>query len=199
MVKTFFENLRATQPDPIYPYAGGPLMQAINQADAGHAGAKGDNIVRLGNGIIRNIHLPASGYGGDTANSAAYKERIALPFSVSKKGKTRRGIIYLPAYEAEKIDSRGNLKDGVTNLDAYGAEMGEGDYDTDSLNKLLEGSDQITFDMDNVSLGGGYYSPGAKSTYELVTGKKYTAPTALQMKASLPNFIKQLRSDLWGA
>jgi len=68
-------------------------------------------------------NLPST---NENANSAAWRERVAIPFSyiVSDGGDRQYGTLYVPAYEANKIRKDGTIR--ADNIEIYGAELTDG-------------------------------------------------------------------------
>lgn len=59
-------------------------------------------------------------------NSAAWRGRVAIPFSyiVSDGGERQYGTLYVPAYEANKIRTDGTVR--ADDIEIYGAELTDG-------------------------------------------------------------------------
>ena len=176
---TFFENFK--EASKIYP---GLAL-----------GADKDGNIKLSNGITRNIFLPSNGYdGGDTS---AYKERVALPFSYmssDRNGKQTKqtGILYLPAYEATRIRGNGTVKGSKNPIEIYGAEINGMSLTKDGFLDIFYdyGNSDFKFDMQ-----------AATQALKDATGKEKLgneAATARPFKANVNDFIKNLRSSLWG-
>lgn len=131
MAKTFFENFK--QAEKIYPGVA--------------TGADSDGNIRLGNGYIRNIYLPDA--IGDY-NTAAYRDRVAVPFTYESRSgktpKTRSGILYMPAYEADKITPGGFTEDEEAEI--YGAELEGASLTREGLQRLFNDKNNSNFKFD---------------------------------------------------
>lgn len=62
----------------------------------------------------------------ESRNSAAWRERVAIPFSyiISDGGERQYGTLYVPAYEANKIRTDGTVR--ANDIEIYGAELSDG-------------------------------------------------------------------------
>lgn len=110
MARRFIKNFRQAQ---IYP----GVTLGVDQ----------DGNVHLSGGGVRNIYLPSSGFGNGS-NSTSWTNRVAIPFSYNTSadfGDTRDyGVLYVPAYSANKITKDGEIKS--EDLDIYGADLANG-------------------------------------------------------------------------
>lgn len=62
----------------------------------------------------------------ESRNSAAWRERVAIPFSyiISDGGERQYGTLYVPAYEANKIRTNGTVRSD--DIEIYGADLTDG-------------------------------------------------------------------------
>lgn len=179
MAKTFFENFKEAQH--IFPGA--------------TFGTDSDGNIKLAGGGIRNINLPDA-FGN--YNTAAYNARVAVPFSFNtlrndgngKASSTRRsGILYMPYYEAEKISDTGKVD--AKDAEIYGAEL-------DNISLTREGFQQLFSDKNNSNFKFDLYPAAnalAQSKNRDTRNQDYDAK---RYQADEKNFIRNLRSWLWG-
>lgn len=130
-------------------------------------------------------------------NSAAWRERVAVPFSYmnsdTKGNQTKQtGILYLPSYEATKIRGNGTVKSSKDPIEIYGAEINGQSLTKDGFLDIFNdyANSDFKFDMQT-----------ATRALKNATGEKKLgarASTATPFKANVNNFISNLRSNLWG-
>lgn len=110
MAKTFFENFRNA----------GPIFPGIA------FGADADGNIRLADGTTRNINLPDA---RGNNNKATWVDRVAVPFRYTTKDPVsgdsyeRKGILYIPYHESKHIMTDGKIRDGINDIETYGAEV----------------------------------------------------------------------------
>jgi hypothetical protein len=140
-------------------------------------------------------NLPSMNRG---SNSAAWEKRVAVPFSYNERmndGKKvlRSGILYMPAYEASKIKNTGKNAGSVApdyrDVEIYGAEVQNQSLNKEGFQKLFDNEDNSDFKFDIES---------AQQAFKGTNGRNSTSTDVSGYEASNGNFIKNLRSVLWG-
>lgn len=163
MAKTFFENFRDAE----------RIMSPLYNNPYGDA------------------NLPSTQAG---INSAAWRERVAMPFSYKTKTNNgaeayNTGILYLPAYEASKIQKNGALANGATDAEIYGAEINGQSLNKNGFQRLFNDEANSDFKFDATS---------AQQAFKDTYGRNSTSVDASGFKAEKGDFIKNLRNVLWG-
>lgn len=129
-----------------------------------------------------------------SSNSATWKERVAIPFSYRAKRKDggrsyNTGILYLPAYETSKIRANGQTREGVTDIDIYGAEINGQSLNVSGFKKLFndKNNSDFQFDIDT-----------AQRAFQETYNRPARAIDVSGYKAAGSPFIRNLRTNLWG-
>lgn len=93
--------------------------------------------------------------------NAAWRNRVAVPFSyqVSESGDRKKGVFYVPSYEASKIKRDGTIK--TKELETYGAELDDGRSLT--AKGFMDLHEQVK--DSNFAIEGGQKEKPAKSTF----------------------------------
>lgn len=179
MAKTFFENFRKAEK--IFP--GWAL------------GADADGNIRTNGGQVRNINLPSAN-SSDGGNTAAYEERVAVPFKYKTDDHRggyieNKGVLYVPAYEATRIKANGSVKDAKKPFEIYGAELNGQSLSENGFFDLVYDYDNSDFKFDIQTA-----REALDGASDNNAGSK--ASTAKPFKASNGAFVNNLRKALWG-
>lgn len=129
-----------------------------------------------------------------SANSAAWRERIAVPFkyknwSDADETVEKKGIMYIPYYEGDKIDKYGNVKD--SDIEVYGAEIEGQSLNRAGLERLV--NDKFNWDFKFDIPAGRTVRNNTKGAN---TNKVINTVNTFQVEGS--PFVRNLRGYLWG-
>lgn len=187
---TFIENIRAV--NDVFPHILSALQGRSAQGEAA-----------LPNGRIAYKNLPST---HENENSEDWTERIAVPFSITKNGNKKYGMIYMPESEAARTldPSRTQSSDGFApgsgNIQIYGGETMDGlSFSPSGFNKIIEESDKDSFRIEN-GLRFGLDTTTAR-LYDNKSGRRTDRSVSHipGVKVSNTQSMKELRKNLLSA